>query len=290
MKLADRLPAGKWLVLALGIALIVITNLVALGGVAYNRAGQPEAVVTLSERELDIPFRYGVLRENTGIELQLNCRIEESQAHAYGYADCSGMPEWLDRDKLLELGFRLPAESKATTDRRRYRSELPRQVYVVLEFNGPAYQRVVARAERHLTERTELMADNPGKEQFKSAAKQAQQTLDDERRRSSRLFIIDAGQDKSALQAKYAATGRYVVMRALIRPLLRTTEQSEQWAGFVERLLIESINVPVEYHELLGQFDAVRSSDDPGVLAPRYEVEVAFGRRAEPWIRAVRKL
>lgn len=290
MKLADKLPAGKWLVLGLGVALIAVTNLVALGGVAYNRAGQPEAVVTLSERELGMPYRYGMLKENTGIQLQLNCRIEDNPSYAYGYADCSGMPEWLDRDKLNELGFRLRPESEATTDNGSYGRELPRKVYVVLEFDGPAYERAVARAERELAEQTALMASNPGKAQFQSSAKQAQKALDDERRHSSRLFVIDAGQDKSALQAKYTTAGGYIVMRARVRPLLRDTEQGEQWFGFVSGLLIDSINVPVQYHQVLEQFDAIRSSDDLGGLAPRYEVQVAVGRRAEPWIQTVRKL
>ncbi len=290
MKLADKLPAGQWLVLGLGIALIVVTNMVALGGVAYNRAGQPEAVVTLSERELGMPYRYGMLRENTGIQLHLNCRIEDNPSYTYGYSDCSGIPEWFDRDKLIELGFGLRSESEADTDRRSYRSELPRPVYVVLEFDGPAYERAVVRAERDLAERLDLMVSNPGKAQFQSAAKQAQKTLDDERQHSSRLFVIDAGQDKSALQAKYTTTGRYIVMRALVRPLLRDTEQGEQWIGFVSGLLIDSINVPVQYHSIFEQFDTVRASDNPGGLAPRYEVQVAVGRRAEPWIQTVRKL
>ena len=46
---------NKWTrghTLAIGIALIVLTNAVALGGVWWNRSATPESALTLSQREL----------------------------------------------------------------------------------------------------------------------------------------------------------------------------------------------------------------------------------------------
>ncbi len=45
-------------ILIAGLGIIIATNVIALAGVAYNRPGQPEATIELTERELAMPYRY----------------------------------------------------------------------------------------------------------------------------------------------------------------------------------------------------------------------------------------
>jgi hypothetical protein len=86
-------------ILIAGLAIIIATNVVALAVVAYNRSGQPEAMIELTERELAMPYRYGRFKENTGLGLRIKCRLESDSY--YGYGNCNGIPKWFTREKLV---------------------------------------------------------------------------------------------------------------------------------------------------------------------------------------------
>ena len=58
-----------------GAALIVLTNAIALVGVAYNRSGEPDSTLTLTRRELQMSYRWWRDRENSGIALRLLWRM-----------------------------------------------------------------------------------------------------------------------------------------------------------------------------------------------------------------------
>ena len=95
--------------LAIGLGLIVLTNAVALGGVWWNRAAAPENSLTLSERELGLPWRALRNRENSGLALNLNWRVADREAGEFvsGYTVNGGTPEWLDGARMQALGFTL---------------------------------------------------------------------------------------------------------------------------------------------------------------------------------------
>ena len=59
-----------------GMLLILLTNAVALLGVAYNRSGTPESRLTLSQRELQLP--YGAMTEDSGLTLQIRWRAQNA--------------------------------------------------------------------------------------------------------------------------------------------------------------------------------------------------------------------
>ncbi len=66
------------------IALIVLTNVVVLAGVVYNRSGEPDAVVQLTERELSWLKRWDVTdKEDTGIYLKLKWNLAKSHYRQY---------------------------------------------------------------------------------------------------------------------------------------------------------------------------------------------------------------
>ncbi len=63
-----------------GAALILLANAVALTGVYFNRSGEPEARMRLSQRELGTPWDWSVARENSGMVLGLNWRVNDGNA------------------------------------------------------------------------------------------------------------------------------------------------------------------------------------------------------------------
>ena len=87
------------------IVLIVLTNMVVLAGVAYNRSGEPDAVVQLTERELHWKKHYGMTdKEDTGLYLNLKWNMG---GFPYRYPPWTFQQEnsWLNQEKLQVLGF-----------------------------------------------------------------------------------------------------------------------------------------------------------------------------------------
>ena len=52
--------------------------------------------------------------------------------------------------------------------------------------------------------------------------------------------------------------------------------------GYVESLSVAAVNVPAEHHALFAA--ACKDSEERAPRDIKYELKVAFGRRAEPWI------
>ena len=91
-----------------GLALILVVNGFVLSGVALNRTGEPESLVQLSERELQLPYRGWNSKENSGVELSLRWRVNAgsgTQDGYYGYVSYGGTAAWLDEEKMTALGF-----------------------------------------------------------------------------------------------------------------------------------------------------------------------------------------
>jgi len=267
-----------------GLALITTTNLVALGGAAYNRSGEPDSSLSVTQRELQ-PDHIGVYRkENSGLTLHLRWRVlqqaEIRSVYAFDGAG-GGAPAWLDAAKMAELGFdrKIMVNRSAADAQWRHERQLPRDVLVVLELNGPVYQQALERARRAATEVESKNERGEGK-------KNAQEIIDRAERRSSRLFAVDAGLDRDALRAKYPDRQTYAIVRGQVRP---AWEPSGKISGTLYDLSAAAINVPLE---MRAAFDGAlppsyqRSMDE----GPHFEAKVAFGQRLEPWlISATRK-
>ena len=270
-----------------GLGIIIVTNAIALAGVAYNRSGEPDAVLELSERELRMPHYYRMNKENTGLGLRISCRVDDGQSHGYASSNCNGRPVWLDQEKLIELGFDLKERNEDIAGLLDDNNDLPRKVYLVLEYNGAAYRKALADAAQNLHEQQALLANNPGKEEFEKRAEKAQQRLDNEQHRNSRLFAIDAGHDKARLRAAWPDSNRYIVMQALIRTFRNNTRKQKQWKGRITGLLINTINIPLEHRAPFETLEKEARRHRRNKQTPRYKVRVAFGQRAEPWVVSV---
>jgi hypothetical protein len=259
--------------LVAGLSLIVVTNVVVLAGAAFNRGGEPDAQLRLTEREMRIPYSWGFRSENSGLALRLNWRLAQpdTDMHDYGQGGWGGPTTWLDQAKLAELGFDLSAPADRLVAERHYDRQAEREVFIVLEHDGPAYQAALKRAE----------ARNHGPNAGQGTWNQLQGELNT----YSRLFAIDAGLGRETLRAKYPDRSRYAIAPGKVRIGLWHARPGERVIGYISDLSVAEINVPLELRDTVGTtpFEGV-SARDPGETRLGYEATVAFGRRLEPWL------
>lgn len=253
------------------LAVIVLTNAVALGGAWWNRSGEAESRLALSQRELHVPWR-GLDRESSGLALALNWRVVvvPDRNNVYWEYSSGGAPEWLDKAKMESLGFDMEQRSGSVRWNDR---QLSRDVLLVLELDGQAYRRSLERARQHVAAeeaKLEGMADgNEKRSRLKSAADQVAR----EENENSRLFVIDAGSDLAALRGKYPDRARYAIVRGQVRPAWSGERSDSPARGYVTAVSVAEVNVPHALRPLIGE---------PG--ANKFVADVAFGRRLEPWI------
>jgi hypothetical protein len=254
---------GRRPALVAGLALILVTNAVVLAGAAYNRGGEPAAVLQVTERELRAPGSWGFESENSGLALGLAWRVAGSAEDDYGFGGYGGRATWLDRARLAELGFDVSLSPDHPRADRHYGRQLPREVLIVMEMNGPAYQSALRRAEER--------AARPGSNQYDATH------LASERERFSRLFLVDAGLDYDSLRARYPDKSRYAIVRGKVRVDRWLATNKGGLHGHVSELSVSALNVPLELRDVLRR------------EASAYTATVEFGRRLEPWFTAAGK-
>jgi hypothetical protein len=276
---------------AAGIALVALTNAVALGGVAWNRSGTPESELKLSQRELQGSYSFRHDGGDAGSELVMRWRMHGVEFdHLYYYeASYGGTPEWLDEAKLAALGFDVSKQPDPARENRRYRRLLPREAFIVLELDGPAAQMALQRARERLAREAAKEATEKDRKEM-NRLKMAAEALKREETSSSRLFAVDVGLDAAALRARYPDRSRYAIVRGKVRaspPATGAREKDRRWSGYVESLDNPRVNVPLEFRRSAGAALRAVPQAGPLELGPRYEVTVAFGKRFEPWVTAV---
>ena len=273
-----NLNRSRRIALIAGLALIAITNAVALAGAAYNRSGEPDSALRLSERELRRPYTSVANRENSGLTLELRWRVLQDasvSANAYRYGfEGGGVPAWLDAQKMASLGFDTgPSARGADASRQR---QLPRDVLVVLELEGPAF------LEAHTRALQAAKDIEVGKE--RGGGKKEADELIEREARSTRLFAVDAGLDRAALRNKYPDRSRYAIVHGQVRPI--GMQANTQGAGYIENLDARSVNVPLDWR---GMLDGVQPETYGSRLGEikHFDATLAFGQRLEPWLVSV---
>lgn len=257
-------PNRTWGLLAC-LGLVLAANAVALGGVWYNRSVEPDSRLSLSERELRPAYSFA--RENSGIALNLNWRRPSTPDSPHGYDRAS-----LSEEQMLALGF-------SADDYARDSRQLSREVLVVLELDGPAYQEELRRQQQRLERAQALLKTRPKDAELERQLEFARTSVEQERTSASRLFAIDVGLDPDALRQRYPDRRRYAIVQALVHPWFEGNPL--RLTGQVSRLSVEEIHVPYAWRE---RFRQQLAKDGRHA----YQVEVAIGRRMEPWITAVR--
>lgn len=263
-----------------GLALILLTNTTALLGVAKNRSGEPESELQLTQRELQSPF-WSLNKENSGVSLRINWRIPVRNNDLGYYAYSGGAPDWLDEAKMTSLGFdlKLPSPEDTTNLYRWNARQLSREILLVLEMDGPAYQQTLQRVRQKAAEQEAKLAAQPGDQKLQQEAKAAREQVTHEEQQSSRLFAIDAGLDLGALRARYPDRKHYAIVHAKVKPSLNFGEGKQTIVGFINGISIDTINVPHQYHTQLApaeNFPVRRTTD--------FKANIAFGQRLEPWV------
>jgi len=262
---------------SLGFVVLLVVNLYVLYRVASNRSGKPEALVKLTERELELPLRIN--KENSGLYLLLDWRVINDSGN-FGHFS----PVWLNEKKLGELGF-------SASNKKFNRLETTKEVFIVLENNGEHYRQVIEKAEKELLKEKSLFEEDREDKKLLARKEAAEKHLKYERLNASRLFVIDAGLNPDKLRKKYADRTRYIITRGLVWPSNNAAPGSRKPTGVIGMSNAERIHVPLEHRKVLDAIMAQNKSDIHDQFAPpRYEVELAYGSRFEPWIVSVTSL
>jgi hypothetical protein len=267
--------------------LLIIVNAVVLAGVRYNRSGEPDAVVELTERELPLASSG---RENSATVLQLDWRRYDEDG-----------AEWFDRRKLTESGFDCRTSPDAPDAELRYGKALPRKTFVVLEFEGPAWEAWQARERKKLEAmEADIATGKAGRKESVKAGKRFawEQVV------GSRLFPVDVGNDPRLLRKRYPDRSRCIITPAVVRLRFRAAQREKgkpekpaAVCGWIEEVLTDSIQAPRDWRGLLAKvksggkpwnsfyFDEEKEEKPP---VPRYTVVLKYGKRHEPWVVEVR--
>jgi hypothetical protein len=269
--------------LVLGAAVVLVTNVGLLALVNINRAGEPEAIIELTERELRMTPGDS---DNTGVVLTL----------AWGTPYDLGGPAatrypWFDKAKLESLGFdcHLPLTDPAAERHYETQSMLYRPGFAVLEYGGDSWQKALER-ELEQAERRRGQAPDGTRLETPEAIKAR---TDNAIARRSRLVIVDVGTSAVEMRRQYPDRARFLVMRAYVGLVYVPRSQQPdgevpRLAGTIANILPDAIYVPREIRTPGDVFSTKPAADEfPGQLLkhdPRYRVTLAFGRRLEPRI------
>ena len=271
----------------LGFVLILIANAVALLGVASNRSGKPEAVIELTERELRLP--YNTNDENSGLALRLDWRIvPEYKDEVYLFSSHWGSPTWFNTRKLTELGFIID-ETSCPDETSKRKIPVPKEAFLVLEYEGPAYQEALQKAEMFLKKAELALKGNEKDKDLLDRFEKAKNHLEAEHISESRLFAIDAGLDAGQLRQRYPDPSRFIIIRGIVELDCRSEKNNKEVTGRIADIRIDKINVPLSYRKFFDSIQAQDKYEKGKPKSPRYKVEVAYGKHFEPWIQKIGK-
>lgn len=268
--------------LAVAVLLLLSVNALVLAGVIYNRSGTPEATIVLTERELPLAYNYRS-EENTGVALRLNWNQQDWKW------------DWFDRDKLAELGFDDVPELSEQRDG--YYKHLPVNAYVVLEYEGLAWEKF---RQEQLSRINNLPAQIASGKLDAEAAERQKKEFETSLRLASRLFAVDVGSDPETLRRHYPDTGRHLIMPAKVRASVSWETKSDgreserRLHGRIEQVLAQTIHVPRQHHGILEKLpwderlnagSYYFNADDKRLI--HYQVRLSLGKRHEPWIESI---
>lgn len=266
------------------VLLLVLTNVVVLTGVAYNRAGEPVASLDLTERELSVRKTYSDIDENSGTALSINWRNPDSDEDPDNAYRQYNAPAWLNEKKLSELGFDIEGLKNPRSDNQYNYDAATADVILVLEYQGDSYKQAIDIAERRLA-RLSAKKNQLTKEELDEKIKWHQEKLDELKVSETRLYVIDAGLDQQALVRKYKGRNNTLFAHGEISVNLA----DKLLTGHIRELYIPEVHVPLPYSEQLSVLTKDRAYSEYGekVIPPRYQVRLNIGKRLEPWIDSV---
>lgn len=273
--------------------LLILTNVIVLVGVAYNRSGEVEASLWLTERELAIRDYSYNNKENSGLALMIDWNVISTNSFRKNARKYSlyrgGSPDWLDENKLKQLAVdvdRLREYYQASD----YGQDkiLSIEVIYVLEYDGVSYQTVLTEAENETKQLREKLNNNPGDEDLSERLESREDWLKKLQISESRLIVIDAGLDAHVLREKYTDKSKFLLLVGELMPYW----DDDKLVARVKQLFISSVHVPIPYANHITELTnrepkTSRYGDEP--FMPRYQVKLNIGTRLEPWIQDIRR-
>lgn len=260
--------------IVIAFSLLAFTNIIVLLGVNANRSGEITSKVTLSERELRLP--YGSNRENSAIAFRMVYRVLDSdENNTYSYYNS---PAWLSSEKLKTLGFDIEKYVNAKYPKR----AIPKEVLLVLENDGEIYKRSLKRVNDVFLEHQVQVNENPTDIRIKNRYETAKKDLQREKLSESRLFVVDTGLDYETLRKQYSDKSRFLIVKGVVG--LIHNEMEKRVYGYIKGLSIHNLYLPLEHKEMIS---GLKYRGDEGA---RYSAVVHYGSRYEPWIVSVKGL
>lgn len=260
--------------IAIAFSLLAITNTIVLLGVNANRSGELTSKMTLTQRELRLP--YSSNRENSGIALRMVYRVFDSDENStYSYYNS---PAWLNSEKLITLGFDIDKYVNAKYPKR----AIPKEVLLVLENDGEIYKRSLKRINDVFLEHQVQVSENPTDIRIKNRYERAKKDLQREKLSESRLFVIDMGLDYETLRKQYSDKSRFLIVKGVVGVV--NNEVEKRVYGYIKGLSIHNLYLPLEHREMIS---GLKYHGDEG---PRYSAVVHYGSRYEPWIVSIKQL
>ncbi|MFT7823311.1 MAG: DUF4824 family protein [Sulfurimonas sp.] len=211
----------------------------------------------------------------------------KNRVHYRGY----GSPEWLTAEKLETLGY--PIDKIKREENRSYGYHTTKECFIVLEYDGDAYQEALKRAEVHLEEKKQALEDTPENALLKRDYTMAQNRLKNKKKFEPRLYAIDAGNDAVILRERYPDRSKYIIAKGIIDAFYNV-KQKKIYGNFFS-MSISNIHVPLEFRKILEpimerkQSNMKKDRTYPMIMqhAPRFKATIAYGKRFEPWIVSI---
>ena len=253
--------------LIIGLTILLGTNLVVLGGVAYNRMGEATAQLTLTERELSLPYTRGEYEENSGLSLSINWRIPTKDNA--NYLPYNARTIDITKDELSALGFDLHNNED------NYWRE-SKELYWAFEFDGDLHKAEIAKAKAHYQAANKAFNEQAD-DTTKRRQKESKASLAREKNSNSRLFFIKASADYDSLAREYAKQSNILIVTGLAKPYYNSSDKSYHLR--LKHLSVRNIMIPLDYTDMLSNLVRPnRGNTNP----PRYSVTVSWGNRLEP--------
>jgi len=261
--------------LLIGLAILIGTNLAALGGVAYNRFGEATSHLTLTERELSLPYNIGSQKENSGVSLSINWRTSSKIDSTYYPYNSTGIK--ITKDELVALGFEEIDKQKSN------RSE-PLELNWAFEFDGALHRAEVKKAVKKHQEAL-LAHEEQANDESKHKEKRFRDSLAREKTSNSRLFYIEAAADYDSLAVKFSGQKNILIAKGLAKYSYNNKDKTYNLS--LNYLSVANIMVPLKYTDIFSGLSHVARQD---IQPPRYEVSINWGSRLEPWVVGTKKL
>jgi Domain of unknown function (DUF4824) len=240
--------------------LLAVVSLVALSG--WNRSDAPRLRLTLTERELSLPYISATEDEDLGLQLRL--------LYAWRFEPLDAR-NWLTEERLRALGFALDVPPGAPEAREAYERALPRLAWVAFEYGGEAWRAIERQRALERERQIQMMPE---------ASRHLARTEE------TRLVPVDADLDLDRLLMRYPHD--HLIVRASIELGLSSGPNPIIY-GRIRHLVPSQIAVP---RRLRGRLGGLSESPAPAdaIIPPRYEVDVALGRLGVPYISDVRQI